>query len=74
MPAPIQLVTATPAPDVVALARDLLARAESGEIQAIAVATLTNDRAATTAFALGTGSLYQLGFAVFDLACRMREP
>ena len=73
-PAPIQLVTVAPVPEVVAFVSDLLARAERGEIQAIGVAILTDGRAATTAWELGSGSLYQLGFAAFDLACRMRGP
>lgn len=74
MPTPVQLVAIAPVPEVVAFVRDLLARAERGEIQAIGVATLTDDRGATTAWERGSGSLYQLGFAAFDLACRMREP
>jgi hypothetical protein len=75
MTPPIRLATVQPDPAVIAFLKDLLARAESGDVQGVAVALLGPDRSASTAWELGaSGNLYHLGFAAFDLACRMREP
>lgn len=59
-------------PAVVQMARDLLRRAEQGEVQGLAVVIAGPDRSTSTAFELGDGGVTALGFGAFDLACRLR--
>lgn len=59
-------------PAVVQMARDLLRRAEQGEVQGLAVVIAGPDRSTSTAFELGDGGITALGFGAFDLACRLR--
>lgn len=58
-------------PDVIEKLEDLLARARSGELQAIAVAAITSDGGASTVWA-GDRWAALLG-CTFDLLCRLRE-
>lgn len=58
-------------PDVVERLEDLLARARSGELQAVAVAGITSDGGASTVWA-GDRWAALLG-CTFDLLCRLRE-
>lgn len=70
---PVRLHALAPVknPDVIAKLEDLLARARSGELQAIAVAGITSDGGAATVWA-GDRWVALLGCA-FDLLCRLRE-
>lgn len=70
---PVKLHALAPAknPDVIEKLEDLLARARSGELQAIAVAGITSDGGASTVWA-GDRWAALLG-CTFDLLCRLRE-
>jgi len=59
-------------PAVVRMVRDLLRRAEQGEVQGLAVVIAGPDRSVSTAFELCDGGVTNLGFGAFDLACRLR--
>ena len=51
---------AAPVPDVVALLRDMLARAESGEVRAVVVGAACAGRHTASAYALGDGTIADL--------------
>lgn len=70
---PVRLHALAPVknPDVIEKLEDLLARARSGELQAIAVAGITSDGGAGTAWA-GDRWAALLG-CTFDLLCLLRE-
>lgn len=70
-PVKLHALTPTQNPDVVEKLEDLLARARSGELQAIAVAGITSDGGASTVWA-GDRWAALLG-CTFDLLCRLRE-
>lgn len=70
---PVKLHALAPAKnhDVIEKLEDLLARARSGELQAVAVAGITSDGGASTVWA-GDRWAALLG-CTFDLLCRLRE-
>lgn len=70
-PVKLHALAPTQNPDVVERLEDLLARARSGELQAIAVAGITSDGGASTVWA-GDRWAALLG-CTFDLLCRLRE-
>jgi hypothetical protein len=60
-----------PVPEVVALCRDLLARAESGDVIGLAFAAAHRGRATGSAYALGEGSVDQLVCGALRLQTRL---
>lgn len=60
-----------PVPEVVALCRDLLARAESGDVIGLAFAAAHRGRATGSAYALGEGTVDQLVCGALRLQTRL---
>lgn len=60
-----------PVPEVVALCRDLLARAESGDVIGVAFAAAHRGRATGSAYALGDGTVDQLVCGALRLQTRL---
>lgn len=73
MPKPVNLhaVATEPDPDVIDKLESLLARARTGEVRAVAIATVNNDSSCGTSW--GGDRWAALLGCVFDLACRLRE-
>jgi hypothetical protein len=62
-----------PVPEVVDTLRDLLARAEAGEIIGIAVGAACNGRADASTYALGEGSIASLVLALERCKVRLMQ-
>ena len=70
-PVKLRALTPEPAADVINVLESALARARTGELQAVAIAGITADSGATTVWA-GDRWAALLGCA-FDLTCRLRD-
>jgi hypothetical protein len=70
-PVKLRALTPEPAADVINVLESALARARTGELQAVAIAGITADGAATTVWA-GDRWVALLGCA-FDLTCRLQS-
>ena len=62
-----------PQQDVVGTLRDMLARAERGEVRAVAIASHTVPTSTSTTFALGDGNVAHLVCALERLKLRLLE-
>lgn len=68
----LQVVQTVPEPDgeIIAVIEDLLARAKSGDLQAIAYCTVSDDGVVGTGWAGTDGTRHPLGMAVSILSVR----
>ena len=67
----LSTVRMQPHPDVVALCRDLLRRAEAGDVRGVAVATSCDGRAEGSAYELGDGGVAALHLSLVRLQHRL---
>ena len=68
---PLRLAESGPVAEVVALLRDLLARAEAGEVIGVGVAMACAGRCDATAYAIGDGNIATLVLAGERLKMRL---